>query len=134
MTKPVTKPVTKSVTKLNHILKFWTKIPKICGFGIGYGISQNHWPIRISVSVSDRNQNSGFGRSLGTIAFHYEVLHPLYSGCSWKYFWPFLFCDGFTSKHELIFLKMIFIKDIWLGEQIECSRFLMTSILNYFIL
>ena len=28
MTKPMAKPVTKSVTKLNHILQFWTKIPK----------------------------------------------------------------------------------------------------------
>ena len=27
--KPVTKPVTKSVTKLNHILQFWTKLPKM---------------------------------------------------------------------------------------------------------
>ena len=26
ITKPVTKPVTKSVTKLNHIIKFGTKI------------------------------------------------------------------------------------------------------------
>ena len=34
------------------------------GFGMGYGISQNYRPIWVSVSVSDRNQNSDFGRSL----------------------------------------------------------------------
>ena len=34
------------------------------GFGIGYGIGRKYRPIRVSVSVSDRNQNSGFGRSL----------------------------------------------------------------------
>ena len=36
-----------------------------CGFGIGFGIGRKYWPIRVSVSVSDLNQNSGFGRSLG---------------------------------------------------------------------
>ena len=33
-------------------------------FGIGYGIGQKYWLIRVSVSVWDLNQNSGFGRSL----------------------------------------------------------------------
>ena len=37
---------------------------EIGGFGIGYSISRKYWPIRVSVSVSARNQNSGFGRSL----------------------------------------------------------------------
>jgi hypothetical protein len=37
---------------------------EICGFGIRYGIGRKYRPIRVSVSVSDRNQNSGFGRSL----------------------------------------------------------------------
>ena len=37
---------------------------EICGFGIGYGIGRKYRPIRVSVSVSDRNQNSGFGRTL----------------------------------------------------------------------
>ena len=35
--------------------------PLKCGFGIGYGIGQKYQPIW--VSVSDRNQNSGFGRT-----------------------------------------------------------------------
>ena len=35
-----------------------------CGFGIGYGIGRNYQPIWVSVSVSDRNWNSGFGRTL----------------------------------------------------------------------
>ena len=37
------------------------------GFGIGYGIGRNYRPIRVSVSVSDRNQNSGFSRSLHSL-------------------------------------------------------------------
>ena len=35
-----------------------------CGFGIGYGICRNYQPIWVLVSVSDQNQNSGFGRTL----------------------------------------------------------------------
>ena len=35
------------------------------GFGIGYSIDRKYRQIRVSVSVLDRNQNSGFGRSLG---------------------------------------------------------------------
>ena len=34
------------------------------GFGIGYGIGQKYPPIWVLVSVSDLNQNSGFGRTL----------------------------------------------------------------------
>jgi hypothetical protein len=34
------------------------------GFGIGFGIGRKYRPIRVSVSVSGLNQNSGFGRSL----------------------------------------------------------------------
>jgi hypothetical protein len=37
---------------------------KFGGFGIDYGIGRKYWPIRVSVLVSDVNQNSGFGRSL----------------------------------------------------------------------
>ena len=33
-----------------------------CGFGIGYGIGRMYRPVW--VSVSDLNQNSGFGRTL----------------------------------------------------------------------
>ena len=33
----------------------------------GIGIGQKYRPIRVSVSVSDRNQNSGFGHSLAGI-------------------------------------------------------------------
>ena len=39
----------------------------MCGYGIGYGIGRNYRPIRVLVSVSDWNQNSGFGRSLVSI-------------------------------------------------------------------
>ena len=35
-----------------------------CSFGIGYGIGRKYLPIWVSVSVSDRNQDSGFGRKL----------------------------------------------------------------------
>ena len=37
---------------------------ELCGFGIGFGIGRKYQPITVSVSVSGRNQNSGFGRSL----------------------------------------------------------------------
>ena len=39
-------------------------LPLKCGFGIGYGIGRNYRTIWVSVSVSDLNQNSGFGRTL----------------------------------------------------------------------
>ena len=35
-----------------------------CGFGIGYGSGHQYPPIWVSVSVSDLNQISGFGRTL----------------------------------------------------------------------
>ena len=47
--------------------------PLKCGFGIGYGIGRNYQPIWVSVSVSDRNQNSGFGR---TLDFYIPVILP----------------------------------------------------------
>ena len=37
-------------------------LPLKCNFGISYGIGQKYLPIW--VSVSDLNQNSGFGRTL----------------------------------------------------------------------
>jgi hypothetical protein len=43
-------------TMSNYIL------PLKCGFGIGYGIGRKYPPIL--VSVSDLNQNCGFGRTL----------------------------------------------------------------------
>ena len=53
-------PQTSYVSTLLHL--------KFCGFGIGfgigYGIGRKYRPIRVSVSVSDLNKNSGFGRSL----------------------------------------------------------------------
>ena len=45
------------------VLLFQQK-PNLMVFGIGYGISLKYWPIWVSVSVLDLNQNSGFGRSL----------------------------------------------------------------------
>ena len=41
--------------------------PLKCGLGIGYGISRKCQPIWVSVSLSDRNQNSGLGHTLVTI-------------------------------------------------------------------
>jgi hypothetical protein len=35
-----------------------------CGFSDGYGIGRKYWPIWVSVSVLDLNQNSGFGHTL----------------------------------------------------------------------
>jgi hypothetical protein len=40
---------------------------ELCGFGIGFGIGRKYRPITVSVSVSGRNQNGGFGRSLFVI-------------------------------------------------------------------
>ena len=37
---------------------------ELCGFGIGFGIGRKYRPITVSVLVSGRNQNGGFGRSL----------------------------------------------------------------------
>jgi hypothetical protein len=61
MTKPMNEQVTETMTKLmaKPVTKPATK-SEICGFGIG----RNCRPIKVSVSVSDRNQNCGFGRSL----------------------------------------------------------------------
>ena len=49
-------PHTSYVSILLHL--------KFGGFVISYGISQKYSSIRVSVSVSDLNQNSGFGHSL----------------------------------------------------------------------
>ena len=52
--------------------------PLKCGFDIGYGIGRKYRPIWVSVSVSDLNQNSGFGRTLLTsvelLSFDFGVL------------------------------------------------------------
>ena len=45
-----------------------------CGFGIGYGIGRKYWPIWVSVSVSDLNQNSGVGRTLDCLV-PYSTFH-----------------------------------------------------------
>ena len=39
-------------------------LPLKCSFRIGYGIGHKYLPIWVSVSVSDQNHNSGFGRTL----------------------------------------------------------------------
>ena len=44
-----------------------------CSFGIGYGIGRKYLPILVSVSVSDLNQNNGFGRTLKCMHPHF---HP----------------------------------------------------------
>ena len=49
-------PPTPYVSVLLHL--------KFGGFGIGYGIGRKYRPIRVSVSVSDLNQNCGFSCSL----------------------------------------------------------------------
>ena len=50
-------PQTLYVCVFNLILKFG-------GFGIGYSIGRKYQPIRVSVSILDLNQKSGFGHSL----------------------------------------------------------------------
>ena len=45
-------------------------LPLKCGFGIGYGIGRKYRPIWVSVSVSDLDQNSGFGRTLIAGSWH----------------------------------------------------------------
>ena len=42
---------------------------KFGGFGIDYGIGRKYWPIRVSVLVSDVNQNRGLGRTLLNTVF-----------------------------------------------------------------
>ena len=53
------------------------KIPhEIFSFSIGYGIGQKYRPIRVSVLVLDRNQNSGFGRLLDRLmndTIHFQI-------------------------------------------------------------
>jgi hypothetical protein len=46
-----------------HIISNYI-LPLKCGFGIGYSIGRKYPPILVSVSVSDLNQNFGFGRTL----------------------------------------------------------------------
>ena len=50
-----------------HSVRMCITSSEIYGFGIGYGIGRKYRPIRVSVSVSDRNQDGGFGRSLSSI-------------------------------------------------------------------
>ena len=47
-----------------HSLFMFITTSELCGFGIGFGIGRKYRPITVSVSVSGRNQNGGFGRSL----------------------------------------------------------------------
>ena len=52
---------------------------ELCGFGIGFGIGRKYRPITVSVSVSGRNQNGGFGRSLlGTVMENVELSNCTY--------------------------------------------------------
>ena len=50
-----------------HAIGNWI-LPLRCSFGIGYGISRKY--LQIWVSVSDRNKNSGFSRTLHTCKDH----------------------------------------------------------------
>ena len=45
---------------------------ELCGFGIGFGIGRKYRPITVSVLVSGRNQNGGFGRSLEEVNLQLE--------------------------------------------------------------
>ena len=57
----------KSSSKVFYCTCMFIRKSEICGFSIGiFGIGQKYWLIRVLVSVSDRNQNSGFGRSLAS--------------------------------------------------------------------
>ena len=54
-----------------HSLSMFITTSELCGFGIGFGIGRKYRPITVSVSVSGRNQNGGFGRSLScTLQVH----------------------------------------------------------------
>ena len=53
-----------------HSLSMFITTSELCGFGIGFGIGRKYRPITVSVSVSGRNQNGGFGRSLPLSHFH----------------------------------------------------------------
>ena len=55
-----------------HSLSMFITTSELCGFGIGFGIGRKYRPITVSVSVSGRNQNGGFGRSLITCPYSYE--------------------------------------------------------------
>ena len=50
-----------------HSLSMFITTSELCGFGIGFGIGRKYRPITVSVSVSGRNQNGGFGRSLNCL-------------------------------------------------------------------
>ena len=56
---------------------------ELCGFGIGFGIGRKYRPITVSVSVSGRNQNGGFGRSLGRMAKDFICVGKKQGG--WKF-------------------------------------------------
>ena len=60
----------KHIIKPNYFNICNKILPLNYGFGIDYGIGQKYLPIWVSVSVSDLNQNSGFGRTLIHSPYH----------------------------------------------------------------
>ena len=82
-----------------HSLSMFITTSELCGFGIGFGIGRKYRPITVSVSVSGRNQNGGFGRSLpegmttnkqGTVAAKYFSKNWHYNNFSTKFLNNFL--------------------------------------------
>ena len=85
--------------KIPHAIGNYIRLLK-CSFGICYGISRKYLPICVSVLVSDRNQNSGFGRTLDVGIFP-PISNP----------YPLMSASVFTynsrEKSRQIFIEMI---------------------------
>ena len=75
-----------------------------CGFDIGYGILRKYQPIWVSVLVLDRNQNSGFGRTLESYIWagfgHWGSLKFII-------FFLYLFCVAFSLVSEKKTMMML---------------------------
>ena len=57
--------------KIPHTIDKYTFCWKY-GFGIGYGTGQKYPPIWVAVSVSNLDQNRGFGRTLCRAVFSFS--------------------------------------------------------------
>ena len=71
-----------------HSLSMFITTSELCGFGIGFGIGRKYRPITVSVSVSGRNQNGGFGRSLVWAHWLYRSYYARKMRAQyWNHFW-----------------------------------------------
>ena len=100
-----------------HSLSMFITTSELCGFGIGFGIGRKYRPITVSVSVSGRNQNGGFGRSLcwcanflaKSEAFNFWKVSPLHElllhvfPCySWSKIECLRYCLNFGYQNSLM--------------------------------